>query len=81
MSATSAEHRRDFQEPEEPARLKKPYPLLNPALHDDSLSFEMEDHGSDEVLKFELKLVGDRRAELPIVSAPLTVKPIPFKRT
>jgi hypothetical protein len=34
----------------------------------------------DDVLKFEMKLLGDRRAEVRILDAPIPIKPIHFDR-
>jgi len=56
----------------------RPEPMLNPKLQGDILSFESKD--DDDVLKFEMKLVGDGKAELRILSAPMPVKPIHFER-
>jgi hypothetical protein len=52
--------------------------MLNPALHGETLTFEQQD--GNDVIKFEMKIVGDRRAELKILNAPVSVKPILFAR-
>ena len=57
--------------------LKEP-PIFNPKIHDDTLTFEEKD--GDEVLKFELKVVGDGQAELRILNSPVPLKPIHFAR-
>ena len=67
----------DLQEPESTDH-DKPEPMLNPKLQGDTLSFENKD--GDDVLKFEMKLVGEGKAELRIVEAPMPVKPIRFER-
>jgi hypothetical protein len=56
----------------------KPSPMLNPKVHGDRLTFESKD--SDEVLKFEMKVVGGGQAELTILDAPVPIKPIQFAR-
>ena len=68
----------DLQEPESTNHADEPEPMLNPKLHDDTLSFENKD--GDDVLKFEMKLVGEGKAELRILGAPMPVKPIRFER-
>jgi hypothetical protein len=52
--------------------------MLNPKVQGDTLKFEEKD--GDDVLRFELKLVGDGQAELRIPDAPMPVKPIHFAR-
>jgi hypothetical protein len=52
--------------------------MLNPKLQSDTLTFEEKD--GDDVLKFEMKVVGDGQAELRILDAPVPVKPIHFAR-
>jgi len=52
--------------------------MLNPRVHGDTLSFEHKEDG--EVVKFEMKLVGDGQAELTILDAPVPVKPIHFAK-
>jgi hypothetical protein len=44
----------------------------------DTLTFEDKD--GDDVLKFEMKLVGDGPAELRILNSPVPMKPIQFAR-
>jgi hypothetical protein len=68
----------DLQEPESTDHADKSDPMLNPKLQGDTLSFENKD--GDDVLKFEMKLVGEGKAELRIVEAPMPVKPIRFER-
>lgn len=53
-------------------------PMLNPRIQGDTLSFEHKD--GDDVVKFEMKLVGEGQAELTILDAPVHVKPIHFAR-
>jgi len=55
-----------------------PEAILRPKLKGEMLSFEEED-GSD-VIKFELKLVGEGKAELRIQGSPVRINPIPFTR-
>ena len=55
-----------------------PQPFLNTKVDGDLLRFEEED-GSD-VLKFELRLTGKGTADLRILDAPITIKPIHFER-
>jgi hypothetical protein len=68
----------DLKEPDSADRPDKPSPMLNPNVHGDTLTFEEKD--GDDVLKFEMKLVGDGQAELRILDAPVPVKPIHFAR-
>ena len=65
---------RDFAEPSDAS----PAPILNAKLQGDALLFE--EQNGDEVLKFEMKLVGDGGAELRILDAPVPIKPIRFER-
>ena len=55
-----------------------PAPILNPKLDGDTLTFQ--EKADDEMIKFEMKLVGDGRAELKILDAPVLIKPIRFDR-
>ena len=55
-----------------------PEPMLNPKLQGDVLTFESKD--DNDVLKFEMKLIGEGKAELRILEAPMLVKPIHFER-
>jgi hypothetical protein len=66
----------DLKEPDSADRSDQPSPMLNPKLHGDTLTFEEKE--GDDVLKFELKLVGDGQAQLRILDAPVPVKPIHF---
>jgi hypothetical protein len=50
----------------------------NAKLQGDALRFE--EKNDDEVLKFEMKLIGESRAELRILDAPVPIKPIRFER-
>jgi hypothetical protein len=68
----------DLQEPEPTGHSDKPSPLLNAKLQGDTLTFEEKD--GDDVLKFEMKLLGDGRAELRILDSPVPIKPIHFDR-
>ena len=65
---------RDAPEPSDTS----PEPILNAKLQGDVLLFEEKD--GDEVLKFELNLIGQGRAELRILDAPVPIKPIHFDR-
>ena len=56
----------------------EPEPMLNPKLQGEVLTFESKD--DNDVLKFEMKLVGDGKAELRILGAPMPIKPIHFER-
>jgi hypothetical protein len=68
----------DLQEPDPTNNPDEPSPILNPKLNGDTLTFELKD--GDDVLKFEMKLVGDGRAELRILDSPIPVKPIHLTR-
>ena len=52
--------------------------MLNPKVQGDTLTFEDKD--GDDVLKFEMKLVGGGQAELTILDSPVPMKPIQFAR-
>lgn len=68
----------DLQEPEATGNSDPPSPIHNAKLEGDTLTFEMKD--DDDVLKFEMKLLGDGRAEVRILDAPVPIKPIHFDR-
>jgi hypothetical protein len=68
----------DLKEPDSADTPDQPSPMLNPKLQGDTLSFQEKE--GDDVLKFEMKVVGDGQAELRILDAPLPVKPIHFAR-
>jgi len=68
----------DLQEPESAEFPDQVSPMLNPKLHGDTLTFEDKD--DDEIIKFEMKLVGEGQAELRILDSPVPVKPIHFAR-
>lgn len=69
----------DLQAPESSAEhSSEPEPILNVRLHGETLTFEEKD--GDDVMKFELRLVGEGKAELTIPNAPVRIKPIQFGR-
>jgi hypothetical protein len=69
----------DLREPEpRESSDNSPEPILNAKRHGDTLTFE--EKNDDEVLKFAMKLIGDGRAELRILDAPVPIKPIRFDR-
>jgi hypothetical protein len=68
----------DLKEPDSSDQPDQPSPMLNPKLQGDTLTFEVKE--GDDVIKFEMKVVGDRQAELKILDAPIPVKPIHFAR-
>jgi len=68
----------DLKEPDSTDRPEKPSPMLNPKVQGDTLTFEEKD--GDDVLKFEMKVVGDGQAELRILNSPVPIKPIHFAR-
>jgi hypothetical protein len=74
----SVDENGDLREPDTTDRPDKPSPMLNTKIHGDTLSFEEKD--DDEVVKFEMKVVGDGQAELTVLDAPGTIKPIRFAR-
>ena len=74
----SADANGDLQEPESTDNSDPPSPILNTRLEGDTLTFEMKD--DDDVLKFEMKVLGDGRAEVRILDAPIPIKPIHFDR-
>jgi hypothetical protein len=68
----------DLKEPDTASRPDEHSPMLNPKVNGDTLAFE-EQEGND-LLKFEMKVVGEGKAELTILDAPIPVKPIRFTR-
>ena len=68
----------DLKEPDFTDRPDKPSPMRNLKLQGDTLTFEEED--GDDVLEFEMKVVGDGQAELNILNSPVPMKPIHFAR-
>jgi hypothetical protein len=68
----------DLDEPESSGSEGTPAPIRNAKLRGDTLTFEEPD--GDDVIKFEMKLLGDGQAELKILDAPVPLKPIRFDR-
>jgi hypothetical protein len=68
----------ELQEPQSGGSDRTPAPVLNAKLQGDTLAFEEKD--GDDIMKFEMKLVGDGRAELKILDAPVLIKPIHLDR-
>ena len=68
----------DLKEPDSTDRPDMPSPMLNPKVQGDTLTFEEKD--GDDLLKFEMKVVGDGQAELRILDSPVPIKPIHFAR-
>jgi hypothetical protein len=68
----------DLQEPESTDHSDPPSPAMNAKLRGDTLTFDIKD--DDDVLTFEMKVIGDGRAELRIVDSPIQMKPIHFDR-
>ena len=68
----------DLKETDSADRPDKPSPMLDPKILGDTLTFEEKD--GDDVLKFEMKVVGDGQAELRILDSPVPIKPIHFAR-
>ena len=52
--------------------------ILNTKLNGEALTFEEQD--DSEVIKFELRLVGEGKAELRLLNAPVRINPIAFTR-
>jgi len=74
----SVDENGDLREPDSTDRPDSPSPMLNTKVHGDTLSFEEKDE--NEVVKFEMKVVGDGQADLTILDAPGPIKPIHFTR-
>jgi hypothetical protein len=74
----SVDENGDLKEPDSADRPDNPSPMLNPKVQGDTLTFEDKD--GDDVLKFEMKLIGDGQAELTILDSPVPMKPIQFAR-
>jgi len=68
----------ELQEPDSTQHSDTASTMLNPTIHGDTRTFEDKDN--DEVLKLEMKLVGDGQAELKILDSPIPIKPIHFAR-
>jgi hypothetical protein len=68
----------DLDEPESSGSEGTPAPIRNAKLRGDTLTFEEPD--GNDVIKFEMKLLGDGQAELKILDAPVPLKPIHFNR-
>jgi len=68
----------DLKEPDSSDRPDQPSPMLNMRIRGDTLTFEDKD--GDDVLKFEMKVLGDGQAELKILNSPVPLKPIHFAR-
>jgi hypothetical protein len=54
------------------------FPILKPAIENDSLTFEWTDDPNEDPLKFEMKLTGKQEAQLRFVTTPEGVKVKPF---
>jgi hypothetical protein len=72
----SVDENGDLKEPDSTDRPDKPSPMLNAKFQGETLTFEEKD--GDDLLKFEMKVVGDGQAELRILDSPVPVKPIHF---
>jgi hypothetical protein len=68
----------DLKEPDSTDQPDQPSPMIDPKVQGDTLTFQEKD--GDDVIKFEMKVVGDGQAELRILDAPVPVKPIHFAR-
>lgn len=68
----------NLQVPESTDQSDKPAPILNAKLKGDTLNFEERD--GNDITVFQLKLVGDGKAELSFLNAPVPIKPIRFTR-
>lgn len=68
----------DLQDPGSTDHSDQPAPILNTKLLSDTLTFEEKD--GDDVMKFEMKLIGDGRADIRVLDAPVAIKPIRFDR-
>jgi len=69
----------DLLEPEttEPSD-GSPTPILNAKLNGEALTFEEQEDG--DVIRFEMKLVGEGKAELRFLNTPVRINPIAFIR-
>jgi hypothetical protein len=57
------------------------FPILKPAIENDTLTFEWTDDPNEPPLKFEMKLTGNQQAQLRFVTTPDNVKIKPFTFT
>jgi hypothetical protein len=46
---------------------EKDFPILNPKLYEDRLTFDWKDEGDDTAVKFEMKLTGTGKAGLRVI--------------
>ncbi|HKX00097.1 MAG TPA: hypothetical protein VJN43_20315 [Bryobacteraceae bacterium] len=56
------------------------FPILHPKLQNSKLSFEWKEDDDQEVLRFEMKLIGQAEAELQFVGVDNPIKPIHLHR-
>jgi hypothetical protein len=68
----------ELEEPESIQQSGNPSRLLNAKLQGDTLTFGLKD--DDDVVKMEMKLVAEGRAEVKILDPAVSIKPIPFGR-
>jgi hypothetical protein len=73
----SVDQNGDLIDGEKPDGSETPEPFIGPKADGAILRYEQDDDGKP--IKFELRLTGDDKAELRIVNAPITVKPIKFE--
>jgi hypothetical protein len=65
----------------EAAGSEKDYPILNPKLYADRLTFDWKDESDDPVVKFEMRLTGDSKADLRLIFAGYpNIKPWPLTK-
>ena len=57
---------------------RPPTPILNVKLTGEVLTFEEQEDG--EAIKFELRLVGEGKADLRFLNAPVRINPVAFTR-
>ena len=57
------------------------FPIVRPSIENGSLTFEWNDDPNEAPLKFEIKMTGDREAQLKFVTTPEGVKIKPFTFT
>ena len=68
----------NLQEPDPANQSDEASPILNAKVQGSTLTFEEKE--GDDIIRFEFTAVGDGRAELKLMNAPVAVKPIPFSR-
>ncbi|HEY3742756.1 MAG TPA: hypothetical protein VGL53_23080 [Bryobacteraceae bacterium] len=74
----SVDQNGDLIEGEKPDGSGEPEPFLSPKVDGTVLRYQQDEDGTP--MKFELHLMGEGKADLHFIGAPITIKPIKFER-